>query len=85
MCPLRVSAQGARNSRRLDRLHYRGAAEVPLALAGEPSGQMARAGTAMLGLAVGRQTKTLFGSLMGLLLWHDSRHTLSRVFGSVEN
>lgn len=74
-----VSAQGRRDPLALNRLQYGGTAQVPLSFAGEPSGQVAGAGTAVLDFAVGCQTKTLLGSLVGFLLWHDWRHTLSRV------
>ncbi len=51
-------------------------AKVPLSLLRHPRLQMTRAGLAVLGLAAGSQPKTLLGSLVSLLLGHDSINLL---------
>ena len=55
------------------------AAEVATRLLGLSRGQVAGAGLAVLGLSLGGQAEPLFGSFVGLLLWHFSGPMLANI------
>lgn len=76
---VRILAEGFRDPRGVGLRQHAGAAEVSLPLARDANLKMARAGTAMLHLARGRETETLLRALVGFLLRHG--HGLLVLFG----
>jgi hypothetical protein len=66
-----VSAQKVADATRFDAADDIGTAEVAFALLAHVGSQMACPGRAMFDFAGRRQTETLFGALVGFLLWHN--------------
>ena len=66
-----VATQGFANLGRFRVIHARGTTKIPFALVAHSGRQVAGSRLTMLDLAGRRDTKTLLGSLVGLLLRHD--------------